>query len=61
MSPEFVRALGELGYADVDADDLVKMRIHGVTPRYIERILDKTTGRPSVDTLIKMKIHGIRL
>jgi hypothetical protein len=55
-----VRAIEELGYHGVSADDLVAMRIHGVTPEYIRQMRQiGLTGKVSVDDWIALRIHGV--
>ena len=60
MTADFIHELEELGYKDIAADDLVKMRIHGVTPRWIRHLRQKGIDL-DVDDLIKLKISGVDL
>jgi hypothetical protein len=58
VSSEFIKALRDLGYERVPVDDLVNMRIHGVTPEFIRRVNGTKVAAASVDQLVNMRIHG---
>lgn len=46
------------GFNDLDADDLIAMKVQGVTPQYIHEI--RAEGlKPSIDELVGMKVQGI--
>jgi hypothetical protein len=60
VTPKLVEELAELGYRDLDADDLVAFRIHGVTPQFIRELADEGYDDVSADDLVAMKIHGRR-
>ncbi len=55
---KFVRDLKNLGY-HATADDLITMRIHGVTIEYIHDLRSKGLKDLSIDQLVSLKIHGI--
>jgi hypothetical protein len=57
VSPEFVRELQALGYNRVPVEELVSMRIHGVTIDYAKK-MKAGYGGVTVDELVNMKIHG---
>jgi hypothetical protein len=38
VTPEFIRDLQTLGFRIVSADDLVSMRIHGVSIDYVKKM-----------------------
>ena len=54
---DFVRQIRDLGFRDVSVDDLVSMRIHGVTPEFARRVKAREPG-VTVDDLVGMRIHG---
>jgi hypothetical protein len=45
------------GFRDVSVDDLVSMRIHGVTTEFARRVKQREPG-VTVDELVSMRIHG---
>jgi len=55
-----VQQLQSLGYRSVPPDDLVSLRIHGVTPEFIRRRNEKAGERLSLETLIEMRVHGAK-
>jgi beta-lactamase regulating signal transducer with metallopeptidase domain len=54
----YIDALKAAGYGDLSADELVGLKIQGVTPAYIRAILAEDL-KPTVDELIGLKIQGI--
>jgi hypothetical protein len=38
VTPEFIRDLQPLGFRSVSADDLIRMRIHGVSIDYVKKM-----------------------
>jgi hypothetical protein len=57
VTPELMRELGSLGFRNIDADNLVATRIHGVTPDYIRQM--RAAGwNLSLDELVASRIHG---
>ena len=54
----YIEAVKAAGLSDVSIDDLVAMKIQGVTPEYIQKM--KELGMPTdADTLIGMKVQGV--
>jgi hypothetical protein len=53
---DYVGALRGVGYGGLSADDIVRLRIHGVTPDFIRRAVQG--GRLSVDELVRMRLQG---
>ena len=54
----YIDAMKAEGFNDLDADDLISMKVQGVTPQYIHEI--RAEGlKPSVDELVGMKVQGI--
>jgi len=54
----FIDALKAAGYDNLSADDLIAMKIQGVTPAYI-RAVQAAGLKPSVGELIGMKVQGV--
>jgi hypothetical protein len=57
VTPDFVRDLQGLGFKDVSPDDLVNMRIHGVSVDDARRAKSRYKN-VTIDELVDMKIHG---
>ena len=58
VSPGFIEELAELGYRNLDDDDLVAFRIHGVTPEMIRELQEDGYTDVDRDDLVSMRIHG---
>lgn len=43
----------------VTTDDLVRMRIHGVTPQFIRELKEVGYGSDPKDRLVQFRIHGV--
>jgi len=41
----------------VSVEDLVSMRIHGVSPEFVRRV-QASRGSVSIERLVSMRIHG---
>ncbi len=59
MTPEFIEKLQKLGYSHPEPDQLIAMRIHGVSPEYIAGLRSRGMKDLSVDQLVSLRIHGI--
>ena len=46
------------GYGNVDVDELIAMKVHDVTPEYIQAMRD-TGFKPDADQVIGMKAQGV--
>ena len=51
--------MGELGYRDLSAEDLVALRIHGVTSQFVRELADLGYRTLSASQLRNMRIHGV--
>jgi hypothetical protein len=58
VSPEYIRALNQLGYKP-SLDDLVKARDHGISPEYLNELRDLGLAGLSLETMIRARDHGI--
>ena len=60
VKPGFVREIHDLGYPSVSAEQLIAMRIHGVTPDYIRAMNRRFNEKLSVSDLVDARIHGVK-
>ena len=58
MSADYVEQLAALGYRNFSADDLVNLRIHGVSPEYVRRLAQTGMARMSADQLVRLRLAG---
>ena len=58
MSPEFAKELMALGYSKIGVDELVTLRIHGVTSDFVKRVQGRSGKGVSLDHVVSMRIHG---
>jgi beta-lactamase regulating signal transducer with metallopeptidase domain len=54
----YVDGLASAGLKDLSADDLVALKVQGVTPAYV-RAIHELGLNPSVDELVGMKVQGV--
>lgn len=54
----YIQGLAAAGLSNLTADQLIAMKIHGVTSDYVDQTLQLVVD-PSIDDFIAMKIHGI--
>jgi len=54
----YVEGMKSAGLGDLDADDLIAMKIQGVTPDYVRQMHDLGL-HPDADGLVGMKVQGI--
>ncbi|HXR33085.1 MAG TPA: M56 family metallopeptidase [Verrucomicrobiae bacterium] len=54
----YIDALKAAGYDNLSADDLISMKVQGVTPAYI-RAIQAAGLKPTADELIGMKVQGV--
>jgi hypothetical protein len=57
--PALVQQMKDLGFDRVSADQLTAMRIHGVTPDFIQAMRTFIRGNISIDDLMGLRIHGV--
>jgi len=57
-SQSYIDGLKAEGFDNLSADDLIAMKVQGITPQYIHEI--RAEGlKPSADELVSMKVQGI--
>jgi beta-lactamase regulating signal transducer with metallopeptidase domain len=57
-SQSYIDAMKAEGFDNLSADDLISMKVQGITPEYIHEI--RAEGlKPSADELVGMKVQGI--
>jgi hypothetical protein len=54
----YIKSLAAAGLSNLTADELIAMKIHGVTADYVDQTR-RFVVDPSIDDLIAMKVHGI--
>ena len=54
----YISQLADAGYTDLSADDLISLKIHGVTADYA-RALQSAGFQPSASELVSMRIHSV--
>ena len=59
VTPDFIREMRDLGFKNLDTEDLVQMRIHGVTSSFVKEIRSLGYTDLDVDDFVKMRIHGV--
>ena len=59
VTPKFMRELIELGFDEVEVDEIVEMSIHHVTPRFIREMRGKYGEALTLDQLLDMRLHGV--
>ena len=54
----YIAQMKAAGYNDLDVDQLVAMRVHGITPEYVKGVRDMGFT-PDPDQVIALKVHDI--
>ena len=57
VSVDFIRSMRNLGY-DVSLRDIVRFRIHGVSPEMVTELRSFGLDHVSAEDLVRMRIHG---
>jgi hypothetical protein len=58
ITRDYVTGFKNAGYS-LSEDELIKTRIHGATPAFLEQVKQQGLGQPPVEDLVKMRIHGV--
>jgi hypothetical protein len=59
VSPEFIEKMQSLGYKHPEPEQLVAMRIHGVTPEFVSNLRSRGMQNLTIEQLVNLRIHGI--
>jgi hypothetical protein len=54
----FINAMAALGYRDLAAEDLITLRIHGVTPDYVQSLQRAGMSHLRADQLVRLRLAG---
>jgi hypothetical protein len=58
VTPEHIRAMREVGFERITAEELVASRIHGITPEFVREMKEEGL-QLSFDELQSARIHGV--
>ncbi|HWZ84530.1 MAG TPA: M56 family metallopeptidase [Terriglobales bacterium] len=58
VAGSYIEGLKAVGLGQVDVDELIAMKVQGVTPEYVRGIQEQGV-HPGVDELIAMKVQGV--
>src|SRR5262249_35805046 len=59
QSGDYIGDLAAAGYTNLTVDQLIELKMHGVTPDFIKEMNALVGNKLPVDTLVAMKIHGV--
>ena len=54
----YIAQMKAAGYDDLDVDQLVAMRVHGITPEYVKGVRDMGFS-PDPDQVVALKVHDV--
>jgi hypothetical protein len=58
VSPEYLAALKDAGYSNLEVRDVVQLRIHGVRPEFVKDA--RSLGYNfTMKELVELRIHGV--
>jgi beta-lactamase regulating signal transducer with metallopeptidase domain len=57
-SGSYIDGMKAAGLGDLRVDELIAMKIHGITPEYVRELHDQGL-HPNADDLVAMRIHGV--
>lgn len=56
----YIDGLTEAGYTNLSVDELIKLRDHGVSPKFLKELKAMGYGLPPVEMAIRLTDHGVR-
>lgn len=59
ITPEYARAIAEMGFGKPSADDLLACKIQGVTPEYISQLRQQGFAIDNLQDVISFRIFGL--
>ncbi len=54
-----MKGFRDMGYPRIPVEDLVQLRIHGVTTEFVNQLRGMGYGRAGVSDLVQLQIHGV--
>ena len=57
MTPDYIQGMAAQGYTKLPLELLIRLRDHGVTPDFVQRIKTRVNN-PSVEELIRLRDSG---
>lgn len=56
---DFIAEMAAAGLTNLKIDDLIALKVHGVTPQFIREMTASMSKKPTAEELVAMKIHGV--
>lgn len=58
-APGFLAALAQAGYGNLEVDEIVEMKVHGITPDFIRQMSAAGFGKLTSRQLVELRVHGV--
>lgn len=59
VTPEYIRAMGEIGLDNLSPERLIELRTHGVAPAYVREMRELELGDLTAERLVELHMHGV--